>query len=420
MHAARSRGESSSPTTAHRLPPPLGCAARTGITDAHWRSQSTRRPAGRLGFTLVELLVVIAIIGILIGLLLPAVQAAREAARKAQCSNNLKQMGLAMHNYLSAQGVFPPGGNTNYVDPKDGGPTFDFFMSPTAMLLPFFEGGTITAIYDPTTLWYYQNPMVARQVIPTLVCPSDEKENPMYIKQLGPPNGEPGSGTLWNLASPNMTLDGWFGALDYILCKGVTDAYCNAPEKVPSYERGMFDFNLYNGPQKITDGLSNTFAAGEGAQSSKWQLTVKPGGNPIVISGELVRPQWAWEAGQTQATLYLNVSQLHVAGTFGSTHMRLNTNPVLETLVNLNCIEIEKCPTACVSSFNGNGDPHRSSNFRASHPSGGNFLMADGSVKFILETIDFNVPLANGNPPLVSGVYQALSTRAGGEPAAVP
>ena len=67
-----------------------------------------RRPGG--GFTLVELLVVIAIIGILIGLLLPAVQAAREAARKAQCQNNLKQFGLAHHNYLGAQGVFVPGG----------------------------------------------------------------------------------------------------------------------------------------------------------------------------------------------------------------------------------------------------------------------------------------------------------------------
>ena len=98
----------------------------------------------RQAFTLIELLVVIAIIAVLIALLLPAVQSAREAARRAQCTNNLKQMGLALFNYESSTGSFPPGGeSTNFNNPSgvassqfvDGG------WSTLARILPFMEGG---------------------------------------------------------------------------------------------------------------------------------------------------------------------------------------------------------------------------------------------------------------------------------------
>jgi prepilin-type N-terminal cleavage/methylation domain-containing protein len=132
------------------------------------------RPAFRRGFTLIELLVVIAIIAILIALLLPAVQQAREAARRTQCKNNLKQMGLAMHNYLDTHRTLPPSGcislSTTSQQPWSG----------QAFLLPFIDGGTIYAQINFSLGYHHLNntsvyppfgPAATR--IPVLLCPSD-------------------------------------------------------------------------------------------------------------------------------------------------------------------------------------------------------------------------------------------------------
>src|SRR5687768_7970803 len=120
------------------------------------------------GFTLVELLVVIAIIGILVALLLPAVQSAREAARRGQCSNNLKQVSLALINYETQRRTFPPGGD------------FGFKKSGTwaAMVLPMLEQ---QAVYDKfnfsVPVWDAQNVVAVQAIIPTYICPSDGSDS---------------------------------------------------------------------------------------------------------------------------------------------------------------------------------------------------------------------------------------------------
>ena len=166
------------------------------------------RRACRRGFTLVELLVVIAIIGILVGLLLPAVQAAREAARRMQCSNNLKQIGLGMHNYESAYKSFPPGS------------IYSNFISGFASILPHLEQGNTYLSYDFSL--YYTHPYnrdVSQQKIATYICPSVDfhREVPSNVLSASGVPIEVGGGSTYLLnegTGDYMTdHDGMFGAI---------------------------------------------------------------------------------------------------------------------------------------------------------------------------------------------------------------
>src|SRR5687768_5068495 len=133
------------------------------------------RPRKCPAFTLVELLVVIAIIGILVALLLPAIQAAREAARRAQCINNLKQFGIALHNYHSSNKSFPKGA---LLRKEANNPNADVFASATTTLLPYFEDTALHNIYDQKEQWERQKPGVAGVVISVFKCPSSTAPNP--------------------------------------------------------------------------------------------------------------------------------------------------------------------------------------------------------------------------------------------------
>ena len=188
------------------------------------------RSQKRVGFTLIELLVVIAIIGILIALLLPAVQAARESARRTQCANNLKQLGIALHNYVDARRKFPS--STMQATPLTGGfengTLGEFYcFGSLALLMPYMEGNNLYNTMDFRQPIYVPggvgsagyniapaNVLAAGTLVPMYLCPSDmykSVSSDYGVTNLGPVNYAACVGSGINLGSPFNT-DGPFYA----------------------------------------------------------------------------------------------------------------------------------------------------------------------------------------------------------------
>lgn len=312
----------------------------------------------QLGFTLVELLVCIAIIGGLVALLLPAVQESREAARRTQCSNNLRQFGVALHNYHLAEGSFPPWG----VTAGQGGPA-GFFASGHTRLLPYLEETALYDQYDMHAPALFQGAAIKAAVISVFVCPSNAKDNPYEV-------GPAGQRSI-------------MGATDYVFSRGPNDSWPWPPNlRHGRADIGPFDLDLTTELRDITDGLSQTIAMGEGVGGSDWPLC-RGAGCTTPFEGSLGRQSAsnAWAMPAAGSRYYADLGFL-VSTPSASTAEPMDKWPVTDSYV-----EFE--PPGAIEDVRPSydGGPHTNANFRSDHIGGCYFLFADGSVRWLEKTI---------------------------------
>jgi prepilin-type N-terminal cleavage/methylation domain-containing protein/prepilin-type processing-associated H-X9-DG protein len=357
------------------------------------------------GFTLIELLVVISVIAVLVGLLLPAVQSAREAARRLQCTNNLKQIILALHNYESAWGSFPPG----YCYQAYAGDYSDA-AGHLVRIAPYLEQSPIAnAVNSSIPMLYSANTTVCGTGLSVLWCPSDGSILNRQYTYAAP--------YTWDGGPLPMTYSSYVGWMGKWPIFGYVDSTTSTDQSALRQVDGVF-FNIGYPPGNsvtlygtsypgqpglrpttiaaITDGTSNTIAYGEHAHGLFSQTQ---DANGIT---DFYDWNW-WVSGNLGDTIF-------------TTYYPMNPQNKLKTgyYEGGSFIQGDDMVTAA-SSF---------------HPGGANFPFCDGSVRFLKETIDswkidpktslpsgvtYKAPFYTILPGARVPVYQALSTPNGGE-----